>query len=416
MIKTAATFTSLLLIFATGYINAEPVAINGYARNYSGILFHSNNYGIVQNTFDLTFTQKTESAGLKANPYVRKNEIDETSQLDIREVYLDMFFDFMDIRAGKQQIIWGKADGVFITDVVSPRDLSEFILPDFTEIRMGITALKIDLYIGEQTIEVAAVPIFTPVKMPDTDSIWYPKFNFLPEIPGNPSFDYSKKDVEKKLKNGEIFAKYSILSSIADIEIMGGYMWDDEPSLHVEKNIDPITHQLLSVTVSPQHHRLTLAGGSFSATIDPFVIRGEAAYYQGKYFNSTDASLEDGLVKKNYLHYLAGADFTLWDIKISGQFIQKIIFGYNDYIVNPEYSGMATILLKRDFINETLHLEFFAYYDFDQDDALVRPTVSYDLTDGFEIILGANIFIGDRGIFGQYSDNSMIYSKVKYSF
>ena len=49
-------------------------------------------------------------------------------------------------------------------------------------------------------------------------------------------------------------------------------------------------------------------------------------------------------------------------------------------------------------------------------DALVRPKVTYAFADGFEVLGGANIFLGDTGRFGQYSDNDMIYVKIKYSF
>ncbi len=48
--------------------------------------------------------------------------------------------------------------------------------------------------------------------------------------------------------------------------------------------------------------------------------------------------------------------------------------------------------------------------------ALIRPRIYYDLSDGFEILFGANIFTGDTGRFGQYNDNDMVYAKIKYSF
>ena len=60
---------------------------------------------------------------------------------------MDLYFDNFDLRIGKQQIIYGKAEGVFITDVVSPKDLREFLLPDFEEIRMGITAAKLSYFL-----------------------------------------------------------------------------------------------------------------------------------------------------------------------------------------------------------------------------------------------------------------------------
>ena len=327
---------------------------------------------------------------------------------------MDIYFNSMDVRIGKQQIIWGKADGVFITDVISPKDLREFLLPDFDEIRTGITALKADYYLGNNTFELVYVPVFTPTQMPEEDSIW----RVEPDFPIPPTFDYSEKDVEKKLENSELFAKFFALTSLVDLEIMACYVWDDDPTMHITKKM-PNTHQLDSLIVTPKHHRLGLAGGSFSTTLAGFVLRGEGAFYSGKYFRSNKPTLADGVVEKNYLHYLLGLNRTLWDIKLSMQFIQQAILDYLDYdesLVDDEFENMITFLANKDFLRETLRMELFSYIGLNSEDALIRPKITYDLTDGFEILVGANIFIGDEGKFGQYDDNDMIYSKTKYSF
>ncbi|MGF1587294.1 MAG: hypothetical protein ACFCUM_18390 [Bacteroidales bacterium] len=44
------------------------------------------------------------------------------------------------------------------TDIVSPKDLREFLLPDFDEIRMGVTAHKLIYYFGMSTIEAVWTP------------------------------------------------------------------------------------------------------------------------------------------------------------------------------------------------------------------------------------------------------------------
>ena len=77
---------------------------------------------------------------------------------------------------------------------------------------------------------------------------------------------------------------------------------------------------------------------------------------------------------------------------------------------------MATFLASKTFLNETLDLSFFMYYDFNNEASLIRPKISYSLADGFDVLLGANIFTGTEGIFGQYNDNDMVYTKIKYSF
>jgi len=230
-----------------------------------------------------------------------------------------------------------------------------------------------------------------------------------------PVFDYSQKGVTASLENSELFAKFSAMTSLIDFEIMGGYVWDDDPTMHARKGVDPNTMQP-SITVIPQHHRLSIGGGSFSTTIGAFVLRGEGAYYGGKYFQTADVTTTDGITEKDYLHYLAGLDFNIGDTRISLQFIQQAILDYDDQIANDEFENTATILVSRTFLRETLKMELFSYIGLTNEDALIRPKLTYDFTDGFQLLLGANIFTGTDGRFGQYDDNDMIYFKVKYSF
>jgi len=75
-----------------------------------------------------------------------------------------------------------------------------------------------------------------------------------------------------------------------------------------------------------------------------------------------------------------------------------------------------SFLARREFLRETLTLELFSYIGLSNEDALIHPRILYDLTDGFEIQLGVNIFTGSNGNFGQYNNNDMVYAKFKYSF
>ena len=47
---------------------------------------------------------------------------------ELREAYLDHRGDHWGLRAGRQLVIWGAADGVRITDLVSPMDMTEFLV------------------------------------------------------------------------------------------------------------------------------------------------------------------------------------------------------------------------------------------------------------------------------------------------
>lgn len=411
--KKAVFLLIMLLVFSGLELHAQGLTFHGYGRTYLGILTDTGEYSIEQNTLDMQLQHGRERVGLFVNPYVYQYPGREI-ELKLRQAYLDMFFGNVDIRIGKQQIIWGKADGVFITDVISPKDLGEFLLPDFEEIRIGVDAIKMNYYLGNHTMEFVWLPRFQPTIFPESGSRWAPK---MMDFPIEPSFDYSNSEVESKVHNSELAFKYSALTSRIDFEIMGGYLWDDNPVYHISKTIDPATQAITGITLLPEHHRLTMAGGSFSTTLGAWVLRGEGAWYDGKKFNSMNPVLNDGVVEKNYLHYLLGLDYSLWEINLSGQFIQEAILDYESEIYQEEFQNTATLLASRDFLRETLNLQLFMYYNFNDHDALIRPKLTYDFTDGFEILLGANIFTGNgNGWFGQYDKNDMIYAKVKYSF
>lgn len=405
----------LVLLFSTQAFAAmaqENVSISGFVRNYTGVLTTGDNdFSILQNTFNLVLEKKSDKIAFKVNPYLY-HYFDNDLELGLREAFLDLNFSNFNLRAGKQQIIWGKAEGVFITDIVSPKDLSEFLLRDFDEIRMGVTSLKAGYYFGNNTLEAVWAPVFTPTRMPEEGSIWSPTLSF----PITPTFDYSSSEVNKSLENSEVFIRFSSMGSKADFEIVGGYFWNDDPAMHITRIMDPESMQLTGLTVMPEHHRLSMAGMSISMPLGPLVIRGEGGYYSGKYFQTEALTARDATIEKDYLHYMAGLDYTLAGIRLSTQFIREYIPQYETGIRNEEFETTMTFLAKKDFLRERLWLELFAYVGINNKDALIRPKISYSFADGFDIQAGANIFTGTEGRFGQYNDNDMIYMKLKYSF
>ncbi|MEN8228133.1 MAG: DUF1302 family protein [Bacteroidota bacterium] len=404
------------LLIAGQYTKAQNLDISGFVRSYEGVLFNTGDFGIVQQTLNLNFEQRGNKVAFKANPMIYLYNSDSLN-FRMRELYLDLYFDNFDIRIGKQQVVWGKADGVFITDIVSPLNLTEFLLPDFDEIRTGVIATKVNYYLGNSTLEAIWIPVFTPTERPPQGSIWY----MQPDFPVTPTWDFSRETITPALEASELFLKYTALTSAIDFEFMGAYTWDDNPTMHVQREfgVDPITQQpiLTGLNITPEHHRLAIGGGSFSSEIKGVILRGEAAWYNGKYFLTENPLQPDGNIQRDYLHYLLGLDFNLGPVKVSSQFIQQTILDYDNDILNEKTENTMTFLARYDMFRETLHLELFSYIGLTNEDALIRPKITYDFDDSFSILLGSNIFVGDeKGRFGQYSDNSMAYIKLKYSF
>ena len=63
-------------------------------------------------------------------------EKNQRYNLSLRENYLDYSVGNWDFRFGKQHVVWGEMVGLFFADVVSARDLREFILPEFDQMRI----------------------------------------------------------------------------------------------------------------------------------------------------------------------------------------------------------------------------------------------------------------------------------------
>ena len=370
---------------------SSEIDFSGYVRNYTGVLLQEDSeFPVLQNSFDMSIGYQSNKGAFLANPYLNINK-DTISDIDFRELYIDLFFTNFDVRIGKQQVVWGKADGVFITDVVSPKNLKEFMLPDFKEIRIGVNAAKVNYYIGGSMIELIWVPQFVSNTMPSEDSIWNTR---------HIDFSNSADDIDTSLENSECFARYSIMTSLFDLELVGGYMWDDEPT------ITAMTPQ-----ITFKHERLAMAGGSVSSTVGDFVLRSEGAYYTGKDFVTSG-----NLLESDYIHYMAGLDYSFSGYKISTQFIQKAILNYDDSMVSDQFSNTMTFMINKKFLRDTLTTEFFTYVEFGDLNALLRPKLTYAFDDGISLIFGANFFVGNSGTYGQFDKNDMAFVQIKYNY
>jgi hypothetical protein len=399
------------LVTVSAALAQSSLYVGGYLRQETSVLLDGGEYALIRNTVDLNIEHSMSDFALRIDPYAYQVPGEEL-ELGIRQAYLDFYWSSVDLRLGRQQIVWGKADGMFITDIVSPKDLGQFLLADFEEIRSGVDAIKLNYYRGNSTLELVWLPSFTATQMPEAGSLWEIK----PQFPIQPSMDMSRSEVTGSLENSEIFGKISLLSSFADLELMAGYAWDDDPSLHMDAQVDPYTQELTSLKITPEHHRLALTGGSFSTEVEGFILRGEGAYYWDKVFNTTNLALGDGTLERDYVHYLLGVDRPLFGLNTSLQFSQEVVLDFDESLARGETREVMTVLLSDDFLGETLHLEFFSYLGLTDGDALLRPKIIYDMSDGLELTLGSDIFIGDEGMFGGFDANDLLYVKARYSF
>ncbi len=411
----AAQALLLAVLLPVGSARAQGVDLNGYVRAYGGVLTSgggAGDYAVVQNTFDLRLERRTGLGALYVNPvlYHYPSRTHEP-ELFLRQAYIDVYTDRFDLRVGKQQIVWGKSDGVFITDVVSPKDLREFLLPDFQEIRVGVTGVSLNYYQGGSTIQAVWLPLFEPNRLPGPESLWSMP---TPLFPAQVTIDPEREALEPKLENSQLFGRWSLLGSGVDLEVVGAWYLDPAPVYHLEPSGDAPGS---GMTARAEHHRLLMGGGSAAWSAGGVILRGEAAYQAGRRFQAEVPSFPDGTMESDFLHYMLGADYSVLGVDVSGQFIQEVVLDHRPGILRRERTGTATLMLRDSLRRETLTLELFTYYGVDDEDALIRPRVFWDLADGYELQVGMNIFTGPAsGTFGRFEPNDMVFTKLKLSF
>ncbi len=414
-LSKSVAITASVVLMLLGAVQAraqeqEGAILNGYARSKVGALVEDGSYFIAENTLDLRLSYSAGDAACYANTVLYERE-GEPALPELREAYIDLSGGAFDLRMGKQQIIWGKGDGVFITDIVSPKDLSRFLVPDFEELRLAVTGARLDLYAGAHSLELVWLPWFTPTISPAAGSLWAPALPF----PITPTVQAAELP-EMELESGEYFARYSYMGSSFDLSLMGGWFWNDTPAFAVVSKAFTPGVGLTALTVEPEYYRTLAAGYAVSGTLGPLVLRSEGAWYGGRRFQGNPLAFAVGYAERDTVQYLVGTDFSVAGYNFGLQFIQDIIVDHDDDLTDEATKNTATFVVAKTFLGETLTAEIFSYLGLDDGDALVKPKITWDASDALELFAGAYIFLGDEGDFGQYDARDGAYVGAKLSF
>lgn len=324
---------------------------------------------------------------------------------DLREAYLDHREAHWGLRLGRQLVIWGAADGVRITDIVSPMDMTEFLAQDYDDIRMPVNALRFFVFNEQMKFELVAVPTFQGYILPtDAANPW----SVLPK--DMPVVWNDSRQPAFKLSNTEYGGRLSFTLPGIDFAFAALHTWNKMPVLHYEPSAT-------GVTVSPSYYRMGFVGGDFSKPLGQFVLRGEVAFNISKHFTYEQSVAPTPQKGFNTANWLLGADwYAPNEWTVMAQFSSESIFVYEKYIAQPNHTSLATFSISKRLLNSTLQVSDFTYFDLNQGGWFSRFAADYALSDQIHLMAGYDWFGGDKGMFGMYKNNSEMWVKGKYSF
>jgi hypothetical protein len=359
-------------------------------------------------------------------------------EISLREIYLDVYFDIFDLRIGKQQVIWGKADGVFINDIVNPLDLRYFLMQEFEDIRISLPMVKITAYGSNMNIEGIWIPKFETWRFAESGSYWafpvQPQMFLLDLGLGMNLPVYLESGAPQMpsatLSNSEFGIKLSSFILGTDLSFLLFHSYQDqavrklEDFIMIRDDADMPVNGIMKL--SSTFEKNTMLGMNFSRPFGQFVLRGEGSYFKDYYLNRmlTYSDLEDHGnsnvdYKSGYVQAMVGADVSgFWGISWSFQYIQKQVLGFQKGTqgVN-EQDRWLTLLVSGSFWNEAGKIRMLTIYDETHESGLGRLIFDYKIADGISLESGFDYFWGSgNSIFGQFDDNDNIYLKMTYFF
>lgn len=351
---------------------------------------------------------------LEDNFYPAAVRNDQRYQFRWHETYLDFAAGGLDWRIGRQQIVWGEMVALFFADVVSARDLREFIARDFDMLRIPQWAVRAEYFKGDFHAEAVWIPL------PTVDDIGKPGAEFFPFPPpaaGVPGF--AVLDVEKPkhgLGNSNVGLRASVLTNGWDLAGFYYHSIDVSPTYY--RSIVAVPPPVGTAALfTPRHDKIDQLGATLAKDFSDFVLKAEAVLTQGRKFNVTRVAQVDGLVASNTFDWIVGADFTPFDGGgLTVQLFQRYFSNHDpDMVTDRTESGLTLLLTSKP--RKDFEVQGLLIHSLNRDDWMFRPKLTWSVQKNWRWVFGLDLFHGPAtGLFGQFGGRDRIYTDLRYSF
>ncbi len=302
----------------------------------------------------------------------------------------------VDLKIGRQIVVWGKSDNIRVTDILNPLDLRWPGLLDIRFLRLPVTMSKADFYQGDWNLEAILVhePRFN--ELPVYNGQFYPLERPIPD-PEEPGWSWENQQAALSV-NG-IFSGW-------DISFYGASVFDQQAYF---SNLE---------TGQRQYDKAFFTGTAANVALGNWLLKAEAAYWIGLRYSNIDE-------EKNRLDVLAGADYSGFkDTTISVEFANRHLFDFDELIGLPpdgqkENWSQFSLRFTRDFLNDTLRLTMLStsYGLFAQEGGFQRFQLEYELTDSISATGGVVLYqSGDFPSFSDAGDNDLLLFELEYRF
>ena len=384
--------------------------LSGYVRgtSYFGKVYNADNYEVKSAYGEAALIIEAAKSSLDSfNAEVRFRSGFEygksINEFELREAFITRSLGKLDLKFGKQIVVWGKADGFNPSNNITPNN-GVVRSPNPDDLNIGNILLRANYQINK-TLELEGiyVPVYRSSIM-SYDLLPWPEGSYL----GSPVLP------EPTIENGSFALKFKYNGAKADFSLSALEGYDILPGMYLTDfvlNPDYSTE----TTIASRSYRDRIIGFDFSTSMYSFGIRGEAAY---KYILGEDRNQYYSPFSEFY--YVLGIDKSFGDFSCIVQYIGKYIQDYmelsppvetgqpQEYVeyelakVNRLYFQQSREVLHSVSVRPALNLFYdnltidcFGLYNISTEEFMIRPQLSYKIADAMKLSVGGEYFNGN---------------------
>ena len=350
-------------------------------------------------------TSDSGSASFLAKVDLFHDAVTGNTDVDVREAYVTLTGDRIDLRVGRQIVTWGVGDLVFINDVFT-KDWTALIAGrPLQYLKIGSDGANLNLYFSGLSAQLIAIPFFEPDRLPSGERlVAYNPF------PGRPAVHRSP---ERTLENTEVAGRvYGYVKGIDMAAYAYRGFWHSPPGF------EPAARAV--VRFNPA---LSVYGASAQGGFATGVLSTEFGLYDSR----DDRDGIDPAVENSQLRFLVGYQQPFGDeLTLNGQYYVERMLDVDAYRASlpsgfPERAGTrhnVTARVVRTFDYQTYQVSVFAWVSPNEEDYYINPELRHTISDEFWVAVGANLFGGsaEHTFFGQFERNDNIYTTLRFTF
>ncbi len=306
---------------------------------------------------------------------------------------------WLDIKIGRQIVVWGKSDNLRVTDVLNPLDTRVPGLTDIEDLRLPVFMTRLDAYSGSWNLSGYVIHEPRSNKTPPYGSDFYPGGSSPPPPEDKPSWS---------LENQELALSLSGTFTGMDLALYGAYIFSDLGHL-----------EYTPTGLLRRYEKLYMAGAAANLAMGSWLIKSELAHFNGLEFANDPGASYDRSDFMLGLEYSGFSDTTIsleWSLSWLWNFQEQLAAAPD---VARQDDHRWALRFTRSFMHEELELTVLAAVlapDF-QGGGYIRSQLDYDWGQGLHIKGGVVFYLGgDRPPYTVVGDNHRLFLEFEYSF